>query len=628
MKISIVLLVILLVFAFVVSSCNPRTARTQIPAQESTEAIAATLLPSTPVEKSLAPTSSPNTPVKTVTPAASSPAIPAKKSSPAASSPSPVNDKADLVLKNGRVLTVDAQDRIVQAVAVKGDKIIKVGTTAEIQSLVGPDTKVIDVNGKVITPGIIDAHFHLMSYGRQVWKGFLDIRYPTVKTLDDLLRVVGERAKSIPAGEWISGNQGFHIGEAITFDRYTLDKVAPDNPVYLRHSSGQYSVVNSLALKLAGVNKNTPDPFGGKILRNPSTGEPTGVLLHYPAEDLVLRLAPGYGVISDDQMEEDIKNGQEVCLAAGITSAQDVIVGSANIAKIYKKVADRNELKVRMYLLLYLNTEEQAQAYVQAIKGYKTGMLTMGGWKLAIDGGFSPGTCLMYDSTLAAAKNAYYHYQPEQLKRIVKLLHDTGLQIGFHIVGDKGTDEALDALEAAMKANPRPDPRHRIEHMCFVKPESLSRIKRLGVVVSTQPQWISWNGDSFRSLTNETEMKNFIPIKSILSAGIPLAFGCDAPAAVAHEPNWAFVGAESRKTLAGYTANSQECITPAEVLRIHTMGSAYAAFEEKEKGSIEVGKLADMVVWSQDITSTDYAQVMGAKAQITIVGGQIVYEKK
>jgi predicted amidohydrolase YtcJ len=202
------------------------------------------------------------------------------------------------------------------------------------------------------------------------------------------------------------------------------------------------------------------------------------------------------------------------------------------------------------------------------------------------------------------------------------------MQISFHIVGDKGTDEALDAVEAAMQANPRKDPRHRIEHLCFVKPDSLSRIKDLGVVVSTQPQWISWNGDGFLNLTNEKAMQNFIPIKSILEAGIPLAFGCDAPAALAYEPNWAFIGAESRKTMGGYTANTQECITPYEVLRIHTMGSAYAAFEEKEKGSIEVGKLADLVVWSHDITSTEYKEVIQTEAQITIVGGRIVYEKK
>jgi predicted amidohydrolase YtcJ len=586
MKVLKISLVILLICTCLFTGCNRRTAETPKPAIKNTTAAQSTF------------------------------------------SPTPIDNNADLVLENGRVFTVDSEDRIAEAVAVKGDKIIKVGTTAEVHSLVGPNTKIVDLAGQVLTPGMIDAHFHLMSFGRQAWDGFLNIRYPAVKNLVDLLRVVEERAKTIPAGEWISGNQGFHVGETIPFDRYTLDKVAPSNPVYLRHSSGQYSVVNSMALKLAGVDKNTPDPFGGKIIRSSTTGEPTGVLLHYPAENLVLKFAPGYGVITDEQMEEDIKNAQELCLAAGITSVQDVIVSTPHVAQIYKRVADKNELKVRTYLMLYLNSEEQAKTYAQAIKGFKTDMLTLAGWKLAIDGGMSAGTSLMYDTSLAVAKNAYYYYKPEELNRIVKLLHDTGMQISFHIVGDKGTDEALDAVEAAMQANPRKDPRHRIEHLCFVKPDSLSRIKDLGVVVSTQPQWISWNGDGFLNLTNEKAMQNFIPIKSILEAGIPLAFGCDAPAALAYEPNWAFIGAESRKTMGGYTANTQECITPYEVLRIHTMGSAYAAFEEKEKGSIEVGKLADLVVWSHDITSTEYKEVIQTEAQITIVGGRIVYEKK
>jgi predicted amidohydrolase YtcJ len=609
MKKLMILLVVLLVCVSVFTACRARFSEDRTPATATT---------------ALAPVSS----TTQATPPAASPGSLNKPTPPATSSPASLNNKADLVLENGRILTVDPQDRVAEAVALQGDRILKVGTTAEIRSLVGPDTRVIDVGGKVVTPGLIDAHFHLMSYGRQVWEGFLDIRYPAVKNLEDLLRVVGERANSIPAGEWISGNQGFHIGEDIPLDRFTLDQVAPDNPVYLRHSSGQYSVVNSLALKLAGIDKNTPDPFGGKIVRDPSTGEPTGVLLHYPAENLVLKLAPGYGVVTDEQMEADIKNAQELCLSSGITSIQDVIVGSPRFVKIYKNVADRNELKVRTYLLLYLNSEEQAKEYVQAIKGFKTNMLTLAGWKLAIDGGMSAGTTLMYDTSLAVARNAYYYYQPDELNRIVRLLHDTGLQIAFHIVGDKGTDEALDAVEAAMKANPRPDPRHRIEHLCFVQPDSLSRIKDLGVVVSTQPQWISWYGDGFLSLTNEKAMEDFIPINSILEAGIPLAFGCDAPAALAHEPKWAFIGAESRKTLAGYTANPRECITPSEVLRIHTMGSAYAAFEEKEKGSIEAGKLADLVVWSRNITSPDLKEVAQTEALLTIVGGQIVYEKK
>jgi len=538
------------------------------------------------------------------------------------------DEQADLVLLNGKVITVDVKDRIAEAVAVKGDKIQKVGTEQQIKSLIGPNTKSIDLKGKTLTPGIVDSHIHVVHYGHQFWDGFINIRFPNVRSLDDLLTIVANKAKTLRPGQWISGNQGFHFNEDVEFDKSVLDKVAPQNPVYLRHASGQYAVVNSMALKLAGINKNTPDPFGGKIVRDPSTGEPTGVLLHYPAENLIGEVAAGYADQSDDDLENDLKRGQDILLSAGITSGQDVIVSSPRYVKIYKNLADKNELKMRMYLLLYINSEEQAIEYAQQIKGYKSDMLTFGGWKLAIDGGIAAGTALMYDNTLYASKNSYYYYEPEVLNRMVSMLHDTGLQIAFHIIGDKGIDQALDAIEAAMKANPRKDPRHRIEHAVYVTPESLRRIKKLGVIISTQPQWISWQADGYKKATNETAMANFIPINSMLKLGIPVAFGCDVPAAITHEPKWAFIGATSRRTASGYVASSDQRIDVHKALKIHTIGSAYAAFEEKEKGSIEEGKLADLVVWSHDLYSVNPKEASEMEALITIVGGKIVYEKK
>jgi predicted amidohydrolase YtcJ len=545
----------------------------------------------------------------------------------AKSSASP-DSQADLVLINGKVITVDARDSIAQAVAVKEDKIVKVGTTAQINPLIGPGTKVIDLRGKTVTPGIIDSHIHVLYYGRQFWDGYLDIRFPKVKDRDDLLQAVAQKAKTLPKGAWISGNQGFHVQKEDTLNRWVLDSIAPDNPVYLRHGSGQYAVVNSLALKMAGIDKNTSNPYGGKIVKDPSTGEPTGVLLHYPAENLVGKIASGYGDRTEKDLEADLKKGQEMCLAAGITSGQDVILANPRDIKIYKNLADKNELRMRMYLQLYVNSEEQAKKYAEMIKGFKTDMLTFAGWKLAVDGGNAAGTALMYNNNLMAARNAYYFYDPETLKRIVLLLHNTGLQISFHIVGDKGIDEALDAIEYAVKQNTRKDPRHRIEHAIWVDPKSLDRISKLGVVISTQPQWISWHADGLRMSTDEASMANCMPLRSFLHKGIPLAFGCDVPAALAHEPKWAFFGATTRRTKSGYVPSPNEKLTIREALRVHTMGSAYAAFEENIKGSIEQGKLADLVIWSHDLYSIKPQDLKDFKAEVTIVGGKIVYDAK
>jgi len=344
---------------------------------------------------------------------------------------------------------------------------------------------------------------------------------------------------------------------------------------------------------------------------------------------LLRNFATGYGNRSEEELLNDLKVGQDKCLSSGITSGQDVIVANPRDIRIYKELADKGELKMRMNLLLYINDEEQARQYVQQIKGYKSDMLTFGGWKLAIDGGSVPGTVLMYDNALPLSKNSYYYFMPEELNRLVQILHSSGLQVAFHIVGDKGIDEALDAIELAMKTNPSNDTRYRIEHAIYIRPESLQLIKNLEVIVSTSPQWISWHADSYRGASNDKIMANFMPINTMLKMGIPLAFGCDVPASITHEPKWALWGATTRKTVTGYQPNPNEKITLDEALRIHTMGSAYAAFEENQKGSIEPGKFADLVVWSDDLYSIRTAkQLNELRPLMTYVGGVPVYEEK
>ncbi|MCX7000162.1 MAG: amidohydrolase [Candidatus Sumerlaeota bacterium] len=534
---------------------------------------------------------------------------------------------ADTVILNGKIITVDAHDSIAQAVAVKGDKIIKVGTNEAIRPLIGPNTKTLDLKGRTATPGLIDSHIHVMYYGRQFWPGYLNIRFPDVKSKANLLRLLGQKANQMPKGEWISGNQGFQLQPGEVLTRADLDNAAPLNPVYVRHSSGQFAVVNSAALKLAGINKNTPDPYGGKIVRDPATHEPTGVLLHYPAENLIGKYAKGYGDRTESELIEDIKRGQDICLSAGYTSGQDVIVALPRDIATYKKLAESNQLKMRIYLMLYVNSEDQADQYARMIKPFKTDMLTFGGWKLALDGGIAPGTTLMYDKNLFASKHAYYYHDPETLKRIVKTLHNTGLQVAFHVVGDQAIDEALDAIEAALKESPRENHRHRLEHVLFPTRAALERTKKLGVVLSMQPQWISWFGAGIKQATDEDTMKRFMPLGTIEQMGIPIAFGCDVPASLSHDPKWAFWGAITRRSKNGYIPYHQECLSIKHVLRIHTMGSAYAAFEEKIKGSIEEGKLADIVVWSHDFYSMFPRELNDLKAEMTMVGGKIVYGK-
>jgi predicted amidohydrolase YtcJ len=538
----------------------------------------------------------------------------------------PSQSQADLVLMNGKIITVDPRDTIVQAVAAKDGLILKTGTSEEITDFIGPRTNVIDLQGKTVTPGLVDSHIHVLPFGKQAWEGFTEIRYPYVRTKEELLQTVEEKAKTLPKGEWISGNQGFLLAYSDAPNRRELDVVAPNHPVYLRHMGGQYAVVNSLALELAGVDEFTPNPYGGKIVKDPDTGELTGLLNHYSAQNLVGRVATGWGPRSEKDRMGDIERGQELCLAAGYTSGQDVIVSSGTDVDAYKSVAKDRNLKMRMYLLQYVTSPQLAKEALKNAQRFKTGMLTFGGWKLAMDGGYSAGTALMYDRTLQGSKNSYPYYKQDVVNQMVTVMHKAGYQVSFHCTGDHAIDMAINAIEAALKEAPGENHRHRIEHLICPKPESLKRIKDLGILVSTQPQWISMLADGYNNVTNKETMDRFMPLKTMKEMGIPLAFGCDVPATPFVEPAWAFAGAVTRTTWMENTFNPDEKLTMQDALRIHTMGSAYASFEEDVKGSIEEGKVADMVVWSHDLYSLDpMTDLVDFKAESTIVAGQVVF---
>jgi predicted amidohydrolase YtcJ len=535
-----------------------------------------------------------------------------------------IND-ADLILFNGKIITVDKLDNIYQAVAIKNGKIIKLGGNAEIKALAGSNCRLIDLKGKTVTPGIIDSHYHLMYYGQQFWPGYLNIRYPDVKSKTDLLKVVGDRAKQLNKGMWISGNQGFLLAMNETLDRKDLDAVAPYNPVYLRHGSGQYAVVNSKALDTASVNRNTPNPPSSLILHD-SKGDPTGVLSHYPAENLVAKFATGYGDRTVEQKTEDIERGQALCLQAGYTSIQDVIVGNVDDINLYKSFSESGKLKVRLYTLLYLNTEEQANNYAATFKPANSGLFTFGGWKLAMDGGFAAKTVLMYDTSLYISEISYPYFKQETLNRIMVTLHNTGLQVAVHVSGDKGIDMTLKAFEQAMKKNPRKDPRHRIEHGLFPTDSALQRMKAMNIILSTQPQWITWYGDGYKAGTNTETMNKLLPLKKMLGMGIPVAFGCDVPASLYQEPKYAFIGSVLRRTSSGVNLNPDQCLTMQEALRIHTMGSAYASFSDSLTGSLEPGKYADLVVWSHDLyANLTPTEILSMKSEMTIVNGVVQY---
>ena len=533
---------------------------------------------------------------------------------------------ADLILHNGNILTVDSQDRTAQAVALSKGIIQKVGKDPEISSFLGTKTQVIDLRGRTVTPGIIDAHNHMIYFGEQM-KYRLDIRPPKVRSKMDLMNVVKEATKTKAEGDWIYGCQGFPLQIKDSPTRWELDEVSPRHPVFLPQMGGQYGVANSLALKLGRVNKFTPHPYGGKIEKDEKTGEPTGRLMQYPAMDLIRGKIPKP---TTAEFEEAVRYAASLFLPYGITSVQDVIVYMRQHTEIYEQMAEKQILPVRLYILEYIDSLPKARRMAGLHHHFHNPMCTFGGWKLAIDGGEAAGTALMYDKSQPGSRRAFPLHNPEEFNKIVKILHDSGLQIAIHVIGDEGMDICLDAFEKASPSTSLPKSRHRLEHANFPTQRNLDRMQKSGIVASIQPSWIHLWGDGFRRNLGDEISNRAIPIKSFLQRGIPVAFSSDVPATQVFEPFWGFIGAVTRRTRSGQPLVPSEAISMKEALRSYTYTAAYAAFEEKEKGSIEEGKWADLAVWEQNLYTVrpEPASLKDLKVLMTILDGKIVYQDK
>jgi len=530
---------------------------------------------------------------------------------------------ADLVLINGKVITVDPQDSIVEAVAISEGKIIRVGTDSEVQVLIDQDTEVVDLKGKTVTPGLIDSHCHIG--GGYPEKYYLDLRPGKVDSIDDIVRLVAKKVEETPKGEWVLGFGWFpaYWSDSRLPSRFDLDPVSPDNPVFLTDMSGWYGWVNSYALKLSGVDENTPNPLGGIIDRDKTSNMPTGLLVNHSAMWLVKKPPP-----SKEQMEEGIVYASNLFLAEGVTDIQDNWVKGKDLLGAYQALNDRGEPPTPTDIYYHINSEAEAETALTALPSVKQGFggtVSLKGWKLQVDGGAA--TAFTYEP-----HNGYAYsvpsLNPDTLKKIVSMLHKSGLQICVHVIGDRALDATLDAIEAALNENPRPDHRHRLEHV-VVSPSkaALERIKKLGVVISTQPLFMYFSGDTWYRLFGEDRLQMSLPVKTASDMGIPVALGSDYPCSPDTRPQLTLWSAVMRQTMTGRVIGPQERVDIRQALRLHTMGSAYAAHEENLRGSIEVGKRGDLVVWSEDMYTIPTDKIRDLKVELAIVAGKIVYRR-
>lgn len=526
---------------------------------------------------------------------------------------------ADLVVLNGNVITSDDRKPRAEALAVRDGKFVAVGESAQIRELAGKNTRVMDMRGKTVTPGFIDAHCHPLSI---VCKQQLqvDCTPARVKTIDDIVDALAGRAGATPEGKWVQGfgYDDTKLAERRHPTRLELDRVSAEHPVYLHHVSVNLGVANSKALEAAGVAKDCPDPAGGKFDRD-ENGELTGVCRQKSHFRFCWEVIP---YPANEELEEPVRRVCREYVSAGITSIADAWVAPGELKLCQDAVAD-GLLPMRVYMMVFADYLPHLKA-LKLRTGFGNDRLKLGPIKMIFDGSISARTAYLYES---------YEGRPDdfgiltmgrrELDEKILEAHEAGFQIAVHANGDRAIDMLLDSYDKALSKLPRANHRHRIEHCTVVNPRILRRIKQLGLVVFPFSTYIYEHGEKMSEYGSRVSM--MFAYRSFLDHGIPVAGSSDNPCGPV-DPLIAFQSMATRTSKDGEVLGPEQKISVEEAIRIYTLGSAYASFEEDVKGSIEVGKLADFVVLSDDPTRVSPDTIKDIKVEKTFVGGEVVYD--
>jgi len=520
---------------------------------------------------------------------------------------------ADLVLTHGNIITMNSVQPSAEAVAIKNGRIMKVGTNTEISPLIGETTKVINLQGKTVIPGLTDSHIHVGDFGK--FLTWLDLNNAnSIKAVQQKIR---ERAQKIPAGRWIIGSGWNHTSFAE--QRYPnfrdLDEASPDNPVILYHQCGRVCVVNSKALESAGVTRDAVNPSDGTIEKDPETGEPTGILREN-ATDLV------WTIIPEPSQEEIIESAGLACqkiVEAGVTSIHWIFTSATELAVIQNLQAE-NRLPIRVYLVAPANILDQLDASPMDSDDETEQLL---GIKVFVDGSLAARTAALTEPYVDdQTTKGQLLYSREELNTLVARAHKANIRSVMHAMGDKAISMALDAIEKALREVPRKDPRYRLEHASVLNGELIRRIKELDIIVSVQPKCVIsefavWS--AVERLGSE-RARLLYPLKTLMKEGIRIIGGSDCPM----EPLSPMQGIQAAVTRQYYP---EEQITVDEALQIYTTNPAYSSFEDSIKGSIKEGKLADLTILSDNPRSIPLNEIGDITVNLTIVGGKIVFQK-
>ncbi|MBN1303598.1 MAG: amidohydrolase [Anaerolineales bacterium] len=523
---------------------------------------------------------------------------------------------ADIVLTDGNVMTVDALDSTRQAVAIAGDKILATGASEEMLALAAPGAQQIDLAGRTVTPGLIDTHIHFRGYGLTTTY-YTAFNPPEVVDIPGLQAMLAEVLRTKQPGEWLMGYYTA-LGDKPIPTKEDLDPVSPDNPVFIMHIGGHWGTANSAALKIADVTGKTPSPQGGIIEKK--DGDPTGVFYNHRAMDVLRKYAPP---ITDQLIRESIIQTQQLLARCGLTCFHDNNVRGLEAMQAYQEMSLDGSLYLRnnLYLTLEWPADLDLLDQVQFIQNDLT---RFAGYKFLIDG---QGPTAYTNQPHNGSEWRLPTWDPQMFKEVVKSLHNTGLQICVHCIGDAASDLVLEAYEEAQNANPRSDPRHRLEHAVLTSSGATRKMKDLGVVPSTQPAFIYLFGDGWKALFGEERMDRIMVTREWLEAGLHLTIGSDAPSTPFFNPQASLAGAQNRLSFKQTPIGADQVLSFNEALRAHTIEGAYAAHQENVLGSLEAGKFADLVVWNQDPSRQSLRDLtLTQSVDLTMVGGKIVHQ--
>jgi predicted amidohydrolase YtcJ len=547
---------------------------------------------------------------------------------------------ADLILHNGKIVTVDSKFSVQQAIAVSTGKIAAVANDASVMKLRGARTQVIDLAGRTVLPGLIDSHVHALSAALSEFRGPL----PPLDSFAAIRSYIRTRAAKTPRGEWIVVPRTFptRLEEMRMPTRETLD-VDADHPVMFDAS---YTVVlNSAALKLCGITRSTPNPATGEIVKD-RNGEPNGILKN--AMSLLKGLKPDAG-FSESEKLQALEQMLHRYLEAGLTAVSDRAVTAEDIA-LYRKLEAAGRLPVRAVLTWRLDVSRPAEELVRQIQSasYTTGSgdewLKFGAFKVTMDGGMTIGTAYqrvpygefgeqLYGQTNPNDRGLLF-VTPEKLLTVFRAARDKGWQLTAHCQGGGAADVFLGALEALDRERPIAPTRSHLMHASFQSPEAIAKAKRLGVSADIQMPWLYHDGPALEKVFGSNGMRYFIPLRSYLDAGVVIAGGSDHMigydknrAVNPYNPFLSMWIAIARKTTMGKVIHPEERITRQEALRMHTTGAAYLQFADDTRGSLEAGKLADLVVIDRDYLTVPEDDIRNIQPVMAIVDGRIAYQK-